>query len=345
MKVTIRDVAQAAGVAPATVSNYLNDSAPVSEAARKKIGDAITRLNYRQTVRSVVPSRNATEIALFVPEAFENKDRMYLDETFLDLLRGVGEQLRQSGSRLTLLWHKQLPDIEREIIGSGAIGGVIYPSPHVDDPIPGLLLDNDVPLVTLGELSNRTDYHSVDMDNIAGAQMATRHLIELGHRDIAFIAPCPLDTMLSFYRLTGYQRAMTLSGLPLRSEYVRVGDFSAETGYRIAAELLALPHPPTAIVAGRDMLALGAIAAARQAGLETPGQLAVTGFDNTSLAEHHGITSVKAPLYDIGAEATRLLLEIVADKRLPARKLVIPTQLIVRASSDPASSDAGLRFY
>lgn len=216
LKVTIRDVAQAAGVAPATVSNYLNDSAPVSEAARKKIGDAIARLNYRPTVRSVVPSRNAMEIALFVPEAFEDKDRMYLDETFLDLLRGVGEQLRQSGSRLTLLWHKQLPDIEREIIGSGAIGGVIYPSPHVDDPIPGLLLDNDVPLVTLGELSNRTDYHSVDMDNIAGAQMATRHLIELGHTDIAFIAPCPLDTMLSFYRLTGYQRAMTLSGLPLR---------------------------------------------------------------------------------------------------------------------------------
>lgn len=334
MKARLKDVAKAAGVAPATVSNFLNESAPVSEDAKKRITEAIKQLNY------VPPSKNqqkkSMEIALFLPNMVDSPKQIHLDETFSKLFNGIIQEVVETNYRLDLIWQKHLTDLVRPYPAERKISGVLYPHPHQDDKLPQLMQDSGLPFVILGELNNLTNYHSVDLDNLIGIQNATQHLIDLGHRKIAFIAPCPLDVTVSYYRYSGYQMALTMNGIPVNQSYVSIGDDSPESAYRIAKELLQSDDPPTAIVTGRDILALGVLFAAKELGIQVPHQLAVTGFDDTQIAAYHQITSVKAPLLEVGREATKLLIRILKDGDIPPTKIVVPTQLVVRSSSDPA---------
>jgi LacI family xylobiose transport system transcriptional regulator len=169
--------------------------------------------------------------------------------------------------------------------------------------------------------------------------MATRHLIELGHRRIAAITG-PEDMMCSLARVDGYRSAMNAAGLPIDPALIRFGDFHPAGGERHAAELLALPDPPTAIFAGSDLQALGAIAAGSAAGLRVPDDLSVVGYDDIALSRWMSpqLTTVHQPLRRMGEEATRLALRLADGVTPDTLRMDLATHLVVRGSTAPRAA-------
>jgi LacI family transcriptional regulator, xylobiose transport system transcriptional regulator len=166
--------------------------------------------------------------------------------------------------------------------------------------------------------------------------MATRHLIELGHRKIAAITG-PEDMMCSLARVDGYRSAMNAAGLPIDPAWIRFGDFHPSGGEARAREILALPEPPTAIFAGSDLQALGTIAAAREAGLSVPDDLSVVGYDDIALSRWMSpqLTTVHQPLRRMGEEATRLVLRMAEGEAPDTLRMDLATHLVVRGSTSP----------
>jgi LacI family transcriptional regulator len=178
-------------------------------------------------------------------------------------------------------------------------------------------------------------------DNEGGAAVAVGHLHELGHRRIATITGL-LDKRPGADRLRGYRHELQARGLTVRDEYVAYGDFYIDSGYRGAAELLALPEPPTAIVTASDMTALGAIRAATERGLRVPEDVSVTGFDDIQLAAylHPSLTTIRQAKVGLGTEAARSLLRHVDGEADVPTVVTLPIELIVRGStaSPPATA-------
>jgi DNA-binding LacI/PurR family transcriptional regulator len=176
------------------------------------------------------------------------------------------------------------------------------------------------------------------IDDIAGGELATRHLLELGHRRIAFIGDKPTDPFRfesSRDRTIGYERALESAGVPIRPEYVRKGTQSRHLARSIADELIRLPEPPTAVFAASDVQALGVLEAARDLGIEVPGQLSVIGFDDIEIASYVGLTTVRQQLFESGRRGAELLLQALAGEPPPSRGETLPVELVVRATSGP----------
>ncbi|HEX3678766.1 MAG TPA: substrate-binding domain-containing protein, partial [Galbitalea sp.] len=178
------------------------------------------------------------------------------------------------------------------------------------------------------------DVASIGSANWSGGVLATRHLIDMGHREIAMITG-PDDMMCSRARLSGYRSALEGAGIPIREELIVTGQFHREDGVVRGDELLSLANPPTAIFAGSDLQALGVYEAARARGLTIPGDLSVVGYDDLQMAEWLGppLTTVRQPLTEMAEQATRLVLRMSdadPDERL---RIDLATSLVVRSST------------
>jgi LacI family transcriptional regulator len=159
--------------------------------------------------------------------------------------------------------------------------------------------------------------NSVYTDDVAGGGVATRHLLELGHRRIAFVGDL-FDNRYCFtssvYRRAGFQDTMRRAGLEVAPEHIKEGVHSQEAALRLASELLSLPEPPTAIFAASDTQALGVLEAAARAGVDVPGELSVIGFDDIEIAPYVGLTTVRQPLEYSGARGAGLLLDLIGGR-------------------------------
>jgi LacI family transcriptional regulator len=175
---------------------------------------------------------------------------------------------------------------------------------------------------------------AVGATNWQGAYDATHHLIELGHRQIGFITGS-MDLGCARDRLAGYRAALAHAGLPADAASVREGDFFQPRGYSAAKELLALPNPPTAIFASNDVSAFGVMEAVRDMGKRIPDDISIVGFDDIPQASQVNppLTTVRQPLAEMGVTATRMLLELIANRDRPAQRIELPTELIIRAST------------
>jgi len=178
---------------------------------------------------------------------------------------------------------------------------------------------------------------AVGSANWAGGLAAVRHLIDLGHKRIAAITG-PEDMMCSLARIDGYRSAMNAAGLPVKEEWIRFGDFHRSGGARHAADLLALPEPPTAIFAGSDLQALGVLETARSLGLRVPDDLSLVGYDDIPLANWVSprLTTVHQPLRQMGSEATRLAIRLAEGPIVGGTpRMDLATSLVVRESTAP----------
>jgi LacI family transcriptional regulator len=175
---------------------------------------------------------------------------------------------------------------------------------------------------------------SVGSTNFAGGLLATQHLLDLGHRQIAYLGG-PAAAACNQARMHGYRGAMEAEGAPVPDEYVRTGRFSYEHGIAGGAALLDLPQPPTAVFAGSDETALGVIEAARARGLRIPEDLSVVGFDDTPVARLAAppLTTVRQPLREMGAVAVRTALRLAAGERAYSHHVELATELVVRQST------------
>lgn len=334
MASTLEEVAKLAGVSRSTVSRVINDSPHVHSDTRKKVWEAIRTSGYQPhaAARSLVTNRTRV-ISVIIPEAV---NKLFSDPFFPLLLRGATDACNAQRYHLMLSLFTDPADRQemyRRVLYSGLVDGVIVASSSLDDPLIRNLKEDRIPFISVGRHPDQ-DASYIDVDNVGGARMATEHLIRLGHRRIATIAG-PMDTVAGQDRLTGYRQALETRRIPVPDELIVEGDFAESSGHAAAKQLL--PTSPTAIFAASDMMAIGALKAAREAGLQIPQDMALVGFDDVPLASliEPALTTVRQPIERLGSMAVEILLDILengGNGGSSTHRVVLPTELVVRAS-------------
>lgn len=329
----IEDVALAAGVSTATVSRALRGLPKVSDRTRAKVQQAAADLQYvASPTASSLASGKTHMVGVVVPYV----TRWY----FAHLISGASEVLREKGFHV-LLFDVGDEGPQRALLLDSRmlfkrVDAVLILSLRLHEDERALLRRLKIPVVTVGV----PDPHwpCVRIDDVATTTVATEHLTGLGHRRIAYVGGDSAPSMAfptPSHRSQGFRETMTRHGLPVDPDLVVMGDWTAQAGRDAGRRLLALPNPPTAVVAASDEIALGILAAARERGLGVPGDLSVTGIDDHSMAELSGLTTVAQPVSEQGRMATRLLLQAVGGHDLGHAVSTVPTRLVVRESTGP----------
>jgi DNA-binding LacI/PurR family transcriptional regulator len=328
--VTIRDVAEHAGVGVGTVSRVLNENPSVSDATRQKVLAAIETLNYTPNpIARRLSLRKSLAIAVIVP--------FFTRPVFTERLRGVEYALADSEYDLILFnvetttkrdaYFQDVPRRER-------FDGLLVVSLSPRNGEVEHFLQAGVPTVLVD--ARHPGLSRVVIDDVAGGRLATQHLIELGHRRIGFVGDQlenPFNFVSSRDRYEGYRQALAGADIPFRAEYHVQGEHGREQARRMARDLLALSEPPTAIFAASDTQAFGVLEAAQDAGLKVPEELSVIGYDDVEIAEYFHLTTVRQPLFASGVEGVGLLLESITNPPPVPRRVLLPVELVIRGTT------------
>ncbi|WP_393058270.1 LacI family DNA-binding transcriptional regulator [Streptomyces sp. LN549] len=331
---TLEEVAARAGVGRGTASRVINGSPRVSAHTREAVEAAVAELGYVPNRAARALAGNRTDaIALVVPES---ESRFFTEPYFSDIVRGVGAALADTEMQLLLTLVGSDRERRRlaQYLTAHRVDGVLLVSVHADDPLPDLLEQLGMPAVMNGRRSATEPLPSVDSDNFEGARGAVEHLVSRGRRSIATITG-RLDVYAAQRRLDGYRRALADAGLEPDERLIAPADFSEEGGVRAMRELLARRPDVDAVFAASDLMAAGARQVLREAGRRIPDDVALVGFDDSSVARHMdpALTSVRQPIEEMGREMTRVLLQEIAGENTERPQIVLPTELVVRDSS------------
>jgi LacI family transcriptional regulator len=328
-RVTIAQVASEAGVSAMTVSNVLNNRPGASDETRRLVTEVAARLGYTPNIaaRNLKGGRSGLigVVTLDLTAQYG-----------LEIVRGIADELADTEREMLINASYQDPTRERdriELLARGLVDGVLLVAPVLDDDTLEVIRRTGVPCVVIDPRRLNTPLPRVTVDNYGGMRAGTQHLIEQGHRRIAYIRG-EVDLESSALRFQGFSDAMRLAGLAVEDELVATCDFTYACGFRTAAALIGT-GAPTAIAAGADLIALGAVDAARAHGLSVPDDLSVLGFDDLpqALQSFPGLTTVRQPLHDMGQKGARALLSILDGNTLVADDIRLPTELIVRATT------------
>lgn len=333
-RVTSREVAKAAGVSLTTVSYVLNEVTEmrISEGTRQRVLDAARQLDYHPSAAARSLVRQQTHILGLVLRQHPN--RLGNNAFLPPVLQGITSVIAPAGFKLLVESVEDVtrPDAYLSLIHEAHVDGIILGA-RSDDQQLLRLHTADFPVVLWGPLPE-LDLPFVDVNSTAAAQMAVEHLIGLGHQRIACITNAPPHTGNEVTaRLAGYRAALEAHSLPFDETLIRYGDWDARSGFVAMSSLLDLPDRPSAIFVASDEVALGALRAARSAGVRIPHDLALVGFDDILVSEYMtpSLTTVRVPAYELGATAARMLIEIIQTDHRPA-PILLETQLIVRES-------------
>lgn len=339
-QVTLEIVAQAAGVSRATVSRVVNGDSRVHPATRYNVEKVVARLGYspNRAARSLV-TRRSDSIGLVIPEP---TTRLFGDPFFPRLLRGISEVLSARALQLVLFAPQSRVDEDRlrAYLSSGHVDGALLVSLHGDDPLPRYLAAAGVPVVVGGRPPAGTSVSYVDMDNVNGARAAVQHLLSIGRRHIATVTGPP-DMAVAADRLQGYRDALAAAGVSHDPQLEIGGDFDQETARQRFHDLLLRRPDIDAVFAASDLMALGVTQVLRAANRGVPREVAVVGFDDSTVAASADppLSSVRQPIEEMGREMTRMLLDSFAPAGRISRRLILATELVVRASSGGDAAD------
>jgi LacI family transcriptional regulator len=330
------DVARKAGVSRTTVSFVLNNTPgkTIPEGTRQKVLEAARALAYtpNEKARSVAMIKHHS-IGFFIPHSGYVSSDAYV----FRIIEGMTPVLNKARFQLVLQPLKLKQMDYMQLARQDNVDGIILMNTHDEDS--GLLevIESGFPLVVIGTIS-RPEVCAIDIDNKAAARSAVRHLLSLGHRDIGMIVHAPLAFYAARERREGFGEEMRAAGAPVRAEWVREGDLTEESGYRAMRAILSGKKRPTAVFAGNDVMAYGAIQAIRDAGLSIPRDMSLIGFDDDLLSRYMNppLTTVTNPAPGLGAEAARLLISKLKGRPLPSPRSVLPTSLALRESCGPA---------
>ncbi|MBE0672623.1 MAG: LacI family DNA-binding transcriptional regulator [Anaerolineales bacterium] len=325
---TIRDVARQAGVSHQTVSRVINGSEDVLPETRAMVEAAIEDLGYHPSAIARSMARGSTHtLAIISPNL--------TDYTFASVIEGAEVEARQHGyfvmssSASDPQAFRELVD---ELVGHGRVDGLIVINPYADERYK--LIPRDFPLVFVGARSHDEKICSISLDDERVAYEATRHLISLGHTQIALVTG-PMTEDCSQDRTGGYRRALSEAGIPFNKSIVFEGDWSASSGQAALVALLEHGLPPTAVFAQNDRMAMGVLHAARDANLQVPQQLSVIGVDDMPLSSYFDppLTTMRQDMPQIGQEAIRMLMSIIQKKNVDLQGIKFPAQLVIRQST------------
>ncbi|GAA4261703.1 LacI family DNA-binding transcriptional regulator [Dactylosporangium darangshiense] len=328
-RATLSEVASMADVSVSTVSKVLNGRGGVSEETRARIEALLQdhQYNRRATKRTVAP---LLEVLVYE-----------IDSPFgSEILAGIEQvaRRRRIGMVLTAATERHLPEpswvedvIERQPLGVILVACVLPPEDKQR------LRSRNIPLVMVDPAgAPAPDVPSIGSADWTGGYLATRHLLDLGHRRIGIITGPP-DMLASTARLSGYRAALETAGVPIEPDLIRPGEFHHRDGLVEGRALLSLPDRPTAIFASSDLYALGVYEAARSCGIAIPADLSVVGYDDLRIARWAGppLTTIRVPLAAMAEQAFHLVMRLADEPELTFSRIDIDTSLVVRESSAP----------
>jgi LacI family repressor for deo operon, udp, cdd, tsx, nupC, and nupG len=322
----IREVAQAAKVSVATVSRTLQMPDVVAPATRSRVQAAIARLGYRPNAQARMLRTARTHVIVALVPDISNP-------FFAEVIRGI-EQVAHENGYSVLLGDTQNSRVREkayaELLETKQADGLITLMPH----IPSLEMPGPFPIVNACEYVKDKSVTSVYVDNEAASLEAVTYLLTLGHREIAFVTG-PMDSPICVDRDRGYERALQRAGIKRDRKLTAIGDFSVEAGIRAVDGLLAKQQRFTAIYCSNDEMAIGAMGAIKSKGFKVPQDISVIGFDDIRFSRYTDppLTTVAQPKDELGREAMSMLIEMLRGTDVPARKRILPTQLVVRGST------------
>ncbi|GFM63950.1 LacI family transcriptional regulator [Pseudomonas cichorii] len=332
---TIKDVAALAGISYTTVSHVLNKTRPVSDPVRIKVEAAIAQLDYvPSAVARSLKAKTTSTIGLLIPNG--------INPYFAELARGIEDHCERNGFCVILCNSDDNPEKQRNylrVLLEKRVDGLIVSSVGGDVSIAGGLAEVRTPMVIVDRELEGIEADMVRIDHEHGAYLATRHLIDLGHRDIACIGG-PDNTVVADMRFVGYRRAMQEAGIEVLPEWTIHSDFTSPAGHEAAVGLLA-GNRPTAIFAGNDVIAIGVLRAAAERNIPVPRELSVIGFDDIQMSRYvyPALTTVGQSIMQLGETAAEMLLSRIVgtSTELPGRRLVTPS-VVVRESTAPPNN-------
>lgn len=328
--VTIHDVAIRAGVSATTVSHVVNGTRPVSAQLSVRVQQAMRELGYQPNALARSLRRKQTQtIGLIVPD---NSNPF-----FAEMAHSVEYAAYGNGHAVVLC--NSDDDAEREalyldLLLKRQVDGIVLVAAATSGDSLRALIQRGLPLVVVDRDLAYPAHDCVLTDHETGGYAATEHLAQLGHKRIACIAG-PSDLGSSSGRVAGHRAALRAAGLGVDQSLVVRGDFRDHSGYVATQKLLKRSKPPTAIFACNDLMAIGAMAAARDAGLSVPEDISVVGFDDIHLAGYLNppLTTVAQPMAELGRVAAELLLQRLVDRSLPPRRVMLRNRLVIRRTT------------
>ncbi|RMN90043.1 Ribose operon repressor [Pseudomonas coronafaciens pv. coronafaciens] len=332
---TIKDVAALAGISYTTVSHVVNKTRPVSEPVRLKVEAAIAQLGYvPSAVARSLKAKTTSTIGLLIPNG--------MNPYFAELARGIEDYCERNGFCVILCNSDDNPEKQRSylrVLLEKRVDGLIVSSVAGDASITSGLTDVRTPLVIVDRELEGIDADMVRIDHEQGAYLATRHLLDLGHRHIACIGG-PGESMVAGMRLAGYRRAMQQASLEVCEGWAVHSEFTSSAGHEAAVRLLT-GHAPTAIFAGNDVIAIGVLRAAAERSIRVPQDLSVMGFDDIQMSRYvyPALTTVGQSIMQLGETAAEMLLcRIAAPPGAAVEKRLVKPCLVVRESTAPPSA-------
>ena len=339
-RVTIAQVAEVAGVSAMTVSNVVNGRPGASEETRRLVLEVAERLGYKpnHAARSLKGGRSGLVGVLTLD---------LTGQYGLEIVRGIADELAEAELELLInaTYQDALRETERiDFLARGLVDGILLIAPVLDEETVEVIRRRNLPCVVIDPRRVNIRLPRVNVDSYEGMRRGTEHLLELGHRRIAYVKGAE-ELESSARRFQGYADAMRLAGLGVHEALVATCDFTYACGFRAGAQLIA-EQSPTAIIAGADLIALGALDAARAHGLRVPEDISVLGFDDLPQAaqRYPGLTTVRQPLHDMGQRAARALITLIEGQPLLTDHVQLPTELVIRGTTapprPPSSDDA-----
>jgi LacI family transcriptional regulator len=338
---TLEDIAKQAGVSRSTVSRVVNNHPNVKDDVRKRVLEVIQNTGYHPNAAArTLASQRSWMMGLVIPRSVSS---FFTDPYFPHLMQGIATACNQHNYTLSLFLvgvredeEKILPRLSR----NGILDGVLLQSGQIGDQLSDRLVNLNVPLVIIGRPFHAKGVSFIDVDNVSAAYNATSHLIRLGYKRIGTITG-PAQRAESMDRKDGFLKAFRDRRQDVDETLIAEGDFTEISGYYAMQKLLSAR--PDAIFAASDSMAIGAMRAARDAGFSIPQDIAFVGFDDLPLPTYSDIrlTTVRQPVFQFGAQAVAILIDLIENGVNPPRRVIMETELIIRDSCGASQRKEG----
>lgn len=327
---TIHDVAKEAGVSITTVSHVINKTRFVSEELANRVNAAIGKLHYQPSslARGLRTNTSGT-IGIVIPDS--------TNPFFAEVVRGIEDYCYKKGYSAFLCNSDGKTEKEYcylQILREKSVDGIVLVSSGDNQDSQELLGKSNIPYVIIDRQVPFLKADTVLIDNYKGGYDAASHLISLGHRSIGCITG-PSQVTPSWQRRKGYTQALQDHGLPMEESLIIQGDFKSGSGREGLRRFLEMKSPPTAIFACNDIMAIGAMAAARERGISVPDHISIIGFDDIALASLvvPQLTTVSQPKKLLGKTGAKLLLRRIKQEQVEKEDIVLQPELIIRSST------------
>lgn len=326
---TIYDIAKAAGVSIATVSRVFNEKGRVKESTREKVLEVADKMGYHpQVFAQGLARKKKNSIMMFVP--------IISNHFFMEVLSAIQDKLTAKNFELNIVHITSDEDPFKQVeyqIKRQWSDGYLFVSLHFDQPEWEVFKKFKVPISVIDDSNPLFD--SVNVDNVEGSYLATNYFVQKGYRRIAFLSALSESVPIK-ERLMGYEKALKDGGIDIDTELITSGDdmardgFTEKSGYQAMKKILALNPVPEACVCSSDIKAIGAMKAMKESGHRIP----IIGYDDLTIAEYVGLSTVHQPIYEMGAEATESLIKRIGKPRQKPSTFVYKPELVLRGSSE-----------